>query len=223
MFFARSQADLNEFVLQTTQAPAQADSLSLLEVCFRDNHEFVPLTLGIVLRSLPHLTVLVLEFSHPIPPQIFADISLPMLEIFKSNLPHSSLVHLLGCGGDTRRAWSSVQSLILSSSTCDGSETCPLGACCLDQTSELVCPMECASSLSSRKLMRLTVWQGRQTLNTPEVMRAWRQLPLLSDLSVTVPSGDSSVLAYIPTVGPNIRTLKVIEVEGANVSYYLVT
>ncbi|KAI0801845.1 hypothetical protein BC629DRAFT_142796 [Irpex lacteus] len=218
MFVARSQADLNEFALQTAQTPARADSLSLLEICFRDNCEFASLTLGSVLQLLPNLTVLVLEFSHPIPPHIFAGISLPMLEIFKSNLPHSSLVHLLGCDAVTRRACSSIQSLVLSSSTCDGSKTCPLAACCWDNTSELVCPVECAASLSGRKLMRLTVWQGRPTLNTSAVMRDWRQLPLLSDLSVTVPSGDSSVLATIPNAAPNVRTLKVIETEVSDTS-----
>lgn len=219
MFVARSQADLNEFALQIAQAPARADSLSLLEICFRDDYEFVPLTLGAVLQSLSNLTVLVLEFSHPIPPHTFADISLPVLEIFKSNLPHSILVHLLDCDAVTGRACSSIQSLVLSSLTCDGSQTCPLAACCWDNTSELVCPVECAASLSGRKLMRLTVWQGRPTLNTSAVMREWRQLPLLTALSVTVPSGDSSVLATIPNAAPNIRTLKVIETEVANVSY----
>lgn len=183
-------------------------------------HEVLPLRTA--LNSMNNLTDLTLLLPGTVPVNILANVYLPRLFLFRSNIAHSKLVRFL-----LRHAQSNVNPEATLRKLCLGEcgrrqscalHSCALHTCFFDTLEEVECPLSCASALVTPSLTRLSLSHHSTTPSACSLFSRLAPLPLLTYLSIKVHANERGILTIIPGFAPRLYHLKIIQIGCGGVS-----
>ncbi|PIL28473.1 hypothetical protein GSI_08511 [Ganoderma sinense ZZ0214-1] len=203
-----SAADVVNFIVASADSPLIALAVRHLTITL--HHPIAPQALQQCLSITPNVEDLIL-FLPPNPPgDILDDVHLPRLQLFKTNLPHQSLLHFLP-------THDSLTDLCLGA--CGrGAEEDSCLLCVLDLMGIVVaeCPVSCIRAVAHPTLFRLTGEIDRQSLpNGPAILRSIHApLASLHALTLDFYPGDYDILQFLVRVVPQLQKLKLLERPG---------
>lgn len=164
------------------------------------------------LSLLSNVTDLSLILPASTPHTIFRGVFLVHLVLLNTTLPHKTIA-------DFVERHSTLRILVLG--RCGRSKQCALQDIDLSSITEIECDSRCVESL---QLKDMTVTTARVNItNTPPsplstVLRNVHFQPILTTLSLQVPSDDYNILGAIGDFAPALRNLKLIDVRNPLVS-----
>ncbi len=173
-----------------------------LEIGFANSVSFAGETLRRCLQLVPNVADVILDLPPRTPSNILQHVTFPHLQLFKTNLPHYTLLDFL-------EAHLSLKLLILGS--CGSPGECAFASLShVDHIVDLEGPSQCISHFMGTRLVRLTAhlsydWYSKF---------ATRSLPLsihLVVLSMEILPDDFQVLNSISQTAPSLRKLKLME------------
>ncbi|KAI1788733.1 hypothetical protein LXA43DRAFT_894149 [Ganoderma leucocontextum] len=200
-----SAADVVAFIDAATIDPEAASVVTDMRITL--HNQIPPQALRQCLAITPNLEDLILFLPRDSPEDILDDVHLPRLQLFKTNLPHGSILHFLSthdtlsdlclgaCGRDERAA------------------SCPLSTLYLNGVRVVECPIGCVRAVAHPALDRLTGEIHPRSLSSgPTILRSI-PVPLasLSALTLDFYADDYDILQSIVRVAPGLQKLKLLE------------
>ena len=166
-----------------------------------------------VLHATPNLRDLCLSLPDPVPATLLSGLTLPNLELFSTNVPHSAL-------GEFLDRHQTLTSLI--TEPCDA----PVGQCGLCSPSrtlrfeELECLPTCYSPSTMPFVKRLNLFLPEDGRLMSTALRAVEAPShVISFLSIEFHADNYGILTEIPRVAPNVRKLFLTEMPHASVCH----
>ncbi len=171
-------------------------------VAYEARISYCPTMRGI-LRLVPKVTDLTLMLPKCTPPDIFFQVFFPDLQVFKTNLPHAKIKHLV-------TLHTSLAILVLG--PCGQEGRCALADASLERVTTIECSAGCLQAVARPRLVHLSAENDSTAVCVPVIFRQLRAgLSDLYSLTLDIFAADLDILVSIALVAPRVRKLKLLE------------
>ena len=201
-----SLTELISFVEVALLSPEHGTAVSCLSIIVaasameRDALErFLPACLSLV----PNVNILQLYITPPVSIAALARVTLPKVEVLKTNLPHRTLSVFVSVHPSLRA---------LELEACGRSRSCAVSSASVQHITEMRCPAECAPRLVHDAVGRLRLDIIRPGLLVSDILKKFpTPLYALDVLTLEFSVSDRSLLRAVAANMPWVRNLKLVE------------
>lgn len=170
------------------------------------------------LQVMPHLTDLTLELPFRLPVQvdtILADVELPELQWFRTNLPHSAVAGFLEDARNVKNLF-----VLVLGGDCGHEGRCALHQVDLASMRNVECSVGCFRHFRSPSITRLALHNKTPAVLTSVALQQTIPYANITHFTLQFYSDDYNVLDKVAAFAPNLRKLRLTELVTCVVSLY---